>query len=94
MQITSAIILEELLRFREADIEDTAIFKNSHDWSHDKICEAFQDKLYMLGDFFLKYHHVSYIVQGPRDQGIDVLLKTSAEDEIETYVGIQVKSYN
>lgn len=84
-------IFEELLRLREADEEETLDFK-SH--SHDSICEMILEKSNILGDSFLKYESISYLVQGPRDQGVDVLLKVTPDDEPEKYIGIQVKSYN
>jgi hypothetical protein len=87
--LTPAIVLEELLRFRETQTVETAEFT----WKHDKLCETFRSQLDELGDSFLKYHHVTYVVQGPRDQGVDVLLKTSTDDGSESFVGIQVKSY-
>lgn len=87
--ITPAILLEELLRFREASTVETADFK----WKHEALCEKFRSQLDALGDSFLKYHHIAYVVQGPRDQGVDVLLKTSPDNESESFVGVQVKSY-
>ena len=85
-----AELLEELLRYREATSEDTATFR----WNHDKLCKTFENQINSLGDSFLKYYHIAYVVQGPRDQGVDVLLKTTVtEQDTESYVGIQVKSY-
>ncbi|WOC28188.1 hypothetical protein LY624_20145 [Pseudoalteromonas sp. N1230-9] len=84
-------LFEELLRLREADECDT---ENFNLYTHDQICEKIQEKTNLLGDSFIKYESISYIVQGPRDQGVDVLLKITPEDEPEKYVGIQVKSYN
>lgn len=89
--ITPAMILEELLRFREAPPSDTVSFN----WSHQRLCETCQEKLELLGDSFLKYHHISYLVQGPRDQGVDVLFKTTDDEGEgeECFTGIQIKSY-
>lgn len=81
---------EELLRLREASEEATESFKN---FTHDAICEKIQEKINILGDSFIKYESISYIVQGPRDQGVDVLLKIQNNDEPEKYIGIQVKSH-
>ena len=83
-------LVEELVRYREASKKDTIDFNN---WNHDRLCHAFQHQLDTLGDSFLKYHHVTYLLQGPRDQGVDVLLKTTVDDETEGYLAIQVKSY-
>jgi hypothetical protein len=87
--ITLRELLEELLRFREAPTAQTAGFKSNHD----ELCSAFQSQINAMGDSFLKYDQISYIVQGPRDQGVDVLLKTSSGDDTESFVGIQIKSY-
>lgn len=88
--LTLPKLVEELVRYREAPTKDTIDFKK---WNHDRLCDGFQHQFDMLGDSFLKYHHVSYLVQGPRDQGVDVLLKTTVDDETETYIAVQVKSY-
>lgn len=48
----------------------------------------------MLGAF-RKYQHISHMVQGPRDQGVDVLVKSTDEDDApEKYIGLQVKSHS
>lgn len=83
-------ILEELIRLRESSGEDTEKFSS---FNHDELCLKVQEVTNCLGDFFVKYESISYLVQGPRDQGVDVLLKISHKDEPERYVGIQVKSY-
>ena len=88
--LTLPKLVEELVRYREASTKDTIDFNK---WTHEKLCRGFQHQLDMLGDSFLKYHHVTYLVQGPRDQGVDVLLKTTVDDETEAYHAIQVKSY-
>ncbi len=88
-KITPTILLEELLRFREAATAATADFT----WSHEKLCETCKQKIEILGESFLKYHHITYVVQGPRDQGVDVVLKSSSEDGTDSFVGIQIKSY-
>ena len=83
------MILEELLRFREAPSKDTADFN----WKHQKLCDVTSEKLETIASSFLKYHHINYVIQGPRDQGVDVLLKSSSDDGTQTYVGLQLKSY-
>lgn len=87
---TPAIILEELLRYREATDDETAEFEC---FSHDEICIKIANQLGTILDSFEKYGHISYVVQGPRDQGVDILLKETKEDEPETYIALQVKSY-
>jgi hypothetical protein len=87
---TPSIILEELLRFREATNDETAELEYL---SHDEICTKISDQLCTILDSFEKYGHISYVVQGPRDQGVDILLKETKLDEPETYIALQVKSY-
>lgn len=89
ISITPTMILEELLRFREAPTGDTVEFT----WSHDKLCDLCREKMEILGESFLKYHHITYVVQGPRDQGIDVVFKSTSDEGTDSFVGIQVKSY-
>jgi len=88
--LTLPNLVEELIRYREASKKDTIDFNK---WNHDHLCNLFQQKLEMLGDSFVKYDHVAYVLQSPRDQGVDVLLKTTVDDETEAYHAIQVKSY-
>ena len=83
-------LFEELLRLRESNTEDTADFEL---YSHDDVCEKVDAIARTLGDYFLKYEAISYIVQGPRDQGVDVLLKVTPDDEPQKFIGIQVKSF-
>lgn len=89
--MTPAALLEELLRYRTVKSTETGDFSQM---SHDEICRAIQEKIDLLLNAFEKYQHISYMVQGPRDNGVDILLKGSIrEDEPERYFGIQVKSY-
>lgn len=87
---TPALLLEELFRFRQASAADTA---GHLKYNHDELCRIISDQIHTLLDSFEKYRHISYVVQGPRDQGVDVLLKGSNEDEPEKYIALQVKSY-
>jgi hypothetical protein len=88
-EITPAVLLEELLRFREVSTPATADFV----WSHEKLCEKCKQQIETLGESFLKYRHIAYVVQGPRDQGVDVVLKSSSDEGVDSFVGIQIKSY-
>jgi hypothetical protein len=89
--MTPASLFEELLRYRTVKSAETAYFARM---SHDDICRAIQEKLNLLLGAFVKYQHIAYMVQGPRDNGVDVLLKcTLNDDEPEKFFGIQVKSH-
>ena len=90
--MTPASLLEELLRYRAAPSKQTAIFATL---THDEVCIAIKDKIDKLLGAFEKYRHIAYVVQGPRDNGVDVLLKGSeADDAPEKYFGLQIKSHN
>lgn len=89
--MTPFSLLEELLRYHTVRASETQQLSSM---SHDEICRIIQDKLDQLLNSFEKYRHISYMVQGPRDNGVDVLLKSSQmEDEPEKYFALQVKSH-
>lgn len=75
------------------DRADAASTKKLQALSHDGICDRVESQLERIGDYFLKYHHIVYKVQGPRDQGVDVLLRISNDDSPARYVAFQIKSY-
>ncbi|MEX3930386.1 hypothetical protein AB4Y32_00985 [Paraburkholderia phymatum] len=90
--MTPATLLEELLRYRQAGPSRTA---NLAALTHDDICRRVEDQIELMLGSFSKYQHISHMVQGPRDQGVDVLLKSvDQEDSPERYVALQIKSYN
>lgn len=89
--MTPAYLLEELLRYHKVKASETEQLSSM---SHDEICRAIQDKLDQLLGSFEKYRHISYMVQGPRDNGVDVLLKgTLTQDQPEKFFALQVKSH-
>ena len=86
-----ASLLEELLRYHKVKSSETAEFAAL---SHDDICRSVLDKIDVLLGAFDKYQHISYMTQGPRDNGVDVLLKgTEKEDEPEKFFVLQIKSH-
>lgn len=90
--MTPATLLEELLRYRQAKPASTARLVK---YTHDNLCQKVEDQIELMLDSFRKYQYISHTVQGPRDQGVDVLLK-GIEDEgaPENYLALQVKSHN
>lgn len=89
--MTPATLLEELLRYRQARSANTARLDQ---YTHDDLCRKVEDQIEVMLGSFRKYQHISYMVQGPRDQGVDVLLKCmDEEDAPEKYVALQVKSH-
>src|SRR5687767_8851573 len=83
-------LLEELLRFRRVKAGETSVLA---DYSHDDLCRAIEDNIHALLNSFEKYKHIAYLVQGPRDQGVDVLLKGKpTEEDGHRFIGLQVKS--
>jgi hypothetical protein len=90
--MTPAALLEELLRYRQARPSRTARLAQ---FNHDDLCRRVEDQIELMLGSFRKYQHISHMVQGPRDQGVDVLLKSvDQEDSLERYVALQVKSYS
>ena len=89
--LTPKEVVAEVIQFRRSAAIDTS--KNK-DYSHDVLCRILHEKLSVIGDCFGKYQNISYVVQGPRDQGVDVLLKLGSDSTPERYVGFQVKSFN
>ena len=90
--MTPAALLEELLRYHKVKSSETVDFAAL---SHDEICRAVLDQIDVILGAFEKYQHISYMTQGPRDNGVDVLLKgTVKDDEPEKFFALQIKSYN
>jgi hypothetical protein len=88
--IRAAEILEELLRFEAAQPNATGALK---ELTHDALCRQTTDQIGVLLESFGKYQNIAYDVQGPRDQGIDVLFKFSGADQPEKMFGLQIKAY-
>ena len=89
--MTPATLLEELLRYRQASKSQTASLA---EYTHDDLCRKIEDQIELMLGSFRKYQNISYMVQGPRDQGVDVLIKsTDKKDEPEKYIALQVKSH-
>jgi len=88
------MVLEELLRYREATAKDTAWFR---DQKHDRdLCPAVEGRLNDILDFFLKYQAINNNIQGLRDHGADVVLRYSLvpDSDDERVVVVQVKSFD
>src|SRR5208282_1198441 len=60
--------------------------------SHNKVlCPSVQRKCEAILETFEKYHHITYDIQGPKDEGVDVLIRLK-EDESNRYILFQIKS--
>jgi hypothetical protein len=70
-QIRKAI--HELLQFRRAEYTATSVFATMK--HNDDLCPKFQDKLDTLLGAFQKYKKIVYDIQGPRDDGADIVLR-------------------
>jgi hypothetical protein len=85
------LVFEELLRYRQAHSNETAALAN---FKHDEVCHKAQEKIEVMLHSFQKYQLISYVVQGPRDQGVDVLFKGyTGVDSPQKFIGLQVKSH-
>jgi len=82
-------LLYELLKLRRALPEETQIFK---DLKHDRdLCPKFQAQIENVLAAFEKYHQITYDIQGPRDQGTDILVRLPINDE-DNFICLQIKS--
>jgi hypothetical protein len=91
-----SVVIAELLHYGESDMHKTAVFRK---WKHNAdLCPMLEHQLNVIRESFLKHQSVVYDVQGPRDQGSDVLLRFSASENGEAgdhrFIIFQVKSYH
>lgn len=83
-----------LLRYQRAPEKVTKLFRN---WKHNTdILPRMQSELEMLLEAYGKFEHVVYDIQGPRDDGSDILLHFRPEDGKgpPELLCFQVKSFN
>jgi len=95
MRLSPAVVLEELLRYRSSSLQDTKWFESQK--HNETLCPAVNDRVIEILDCFVKYHAISYDVQGLRDQGVDVVLQYNAGGDdatMDRIVAIQVKSFS
>lgn len=84
-----AKLLYELLQFRRSSPEETERFTQlKHDAD---LCPQFQEKIEAIFGAFSKYHRVTYNIQGPRDEGTDVIVRLPI-DEDDHFICFQIKS--
>ncbi len=79
----------DLLQFRRAPTQATGIFATLKHNSN--LCPALQRKLESAFAAFDKYHRITYDVQGPRDQGSDILVR-QVSDGGPSFICFQIKS--
>ncbi|KQZ28348.1 hypothetical protein [Caulobacter sp. Root1472] len=90
-QATPAETLAELLAMSSRDETDTARFKA---FKHDKhLCPGFRRSIRAMMDAYKSHRTDVQTTQGPRDNGVDVLL-TYKYDVESRRVGLQMKSYS
>lgn len=82
-------IIYDLLQFRRSRSETTSIFqKLKHNAD---ICPKLQNKLDSIFDSFEKYRRITYDIQGPLDEGVDVIIRQVFNEE-SNFICFQVKS--
>jgi hypothetical protein len=87
---TPAETLSELLSIPGLNETDTARFKSA---THDKhLCPTFQKRVSAMMDAYMSHRSDVHNTQGPRDNGIDVLLVYDYAVETRR-VGLQIKSH-
>src|ERR1043165_6559025 len=88
-QLNRAIF--DLIQFKRASIEATEKFSNlGHNAD---LCPRFQEKIETVFFAFDKYQRITYDIQGPRDKGVDIIVKQRVEDELH-FICFQIKSDN
>lgn len=93
MRITPVLVLEELLRLRATASTATAWFKTKK--HNEDLCPIGERQLNAVMDCFHKFFSIGYDIQGPGDQGTDLVLRyLPAGDAEHEFVAIQLKSYD
>jgi hypothetical protein len=89
MDLAIKNIIYDLLQFRRATTEATSIFAGLK--HNANLCPKFQRKLESAFDAFDKYHRITYDIQGPQDQGSDVLVRQVFHEQAY-FICFQIKS--
>lgn len=93
MRVTPVHVLEELLRMRESAISATAWFKTRK--HNDDLCPLGEEQVNAVMECFVKFFVLGYDIQGPKDQGTDIVLRyLPSGDSEHQYVALQLKSYD
>jgi len=82
-------IIYDLLQLRRAKTEATGVFASLK--HNTNLCPKFQYKLESAFEAFEKYRRITYDIQGPRDQGSDVLVRQVFDDQAY-FICFQIKS--
>lgn len=84
-------IIYDLLQFRRSNKEATEKFvKLKHNAD---LCPKIQQKLELAFNSFEKYRRITYDIQGPSDEGSDIIIRQVLEDE-NYFICFQIKSEN
>ncbi|SRR5258706_4577509 len=93
MRVTPIHVLEELLRMRESASSATAWFKTKK--HNDDLCPLGEQQINAVMECFVKFFVLGYDIQGPKDQGTDIVLRYLPPGDSEhQYVALQIKSYD
>ena len=88
-RLTPAEMLSELLAIRGYTKTDTERFKTLR---HNRdLCPQFRERVSVMLDAYMSHRTDVHDTQGPRDDGVDVML--NYEDDGQHRVGLQIKSY-
>ena len=89
-RLTPAEMLSELLGVKGYTRADTARFKALR---HDRdLCPQFRERVSAMLDAYMSHRTDVHDTQGPRDEGVDVML--NYEDDGQHRLGLQIKSYS
>ncbi len=89
-QLTPAETLSELLNLKGYSKADTERFRKLR--HNDHLCPGFRERVDGVLDAYKSHRTDVHDIQGPRDEGVDVLLTYAFDGEHR--VGLQVKSFD
>jgi hypothetical protein len=83
-------VIFEAIHFMRSDPTKTSLFKTLK--HNNDLCPKYLGKIALILESFEKYQITGYDIQGPRDQGVDIVIKMPSGEEKTKHICIQIKS--
>jgi len=80
------------MRWDRTPSTDTVAFRNLKHNRH--LCPNLQRQLEAVVNSYTKFAPIVYDMQGPNDDGVDVLVRVTRDGQEDEAIGWQVKSFN
>jgi hypothetical protein len=90
-ELSPAEVLSELISVRGTDPSDTKAFRQLRHNRH--LCPRFRERVDNILEAYSSHRTAVYDIQGPRDEGVDVLLEWKASDGDHS-AGLQIISFH